>query len=522
MVSAEDSMTKAYSYARWSSAHQSSGDSLRRQLKLSRDYAAKHGLDLDETFRDPGVSAYRGKNRVEGALANFIAEIDNGKIEPGSYLLIESLDRLSREEVLVALELFISIVRRGVRIVTLLDNQEYDREKLNRNVGLLFMSIGVMQRAHEESRTKGERVASANENKRQRARESAIPITALCPGWLRLVGHGRGYEHKRYEIIPEQGAVVRRIYLEAIAGLGKRRIANRLNRDGIPAFRGKDGWHHSSVGKILMNEAVLGLFQPHRKVDGKRMPDGPPIPSFFPVIIDEATFWQAQQAIKTRRHGAAGRKGDADTNLFSGIGVCGECGIGKLHLVNKGALPKGGKYLTCQRASRALCGNHAHFPYPMIEKTLLATPGMLMLLAPERRGASMDAAAARVTELEAMLARRKNDRQRFIDEFGGDNDPMLIDAIRRLGFELKEIEAELVEARKAVKTTEYADKRDYGERFFEALRKMHSAGPCCTDRSFGGEDRTVYQGPVSDPGQPPCHSKRTKIAVITSRSSGTE
>src|SRR6266446_6040668 len=46
--------------------------------------------------------------------------------------------------------------------------------------------------------------------------------------------------------------------------------------------------------------------------------------------------------------------------------------------------------------------------------------------------------------------------------------------------------------------------------------------PCCTDRSLGGEDWTVYQGPVSDPGQPPCHSKRTKIAVITSRSSGTE
>src|SRR6266481_9423248 len=48
------------------------------------------------------------------------------------------------------------------------------------------------------------------------------------------------------------------------------------------------------------------------------------------------------------------------------------------------------------------------------------------------------------------------------------------------------------------------------------------SGPCCTDRSLGGEDGTVYQGPVSDPGQPPCHSKRTKIAVITSRSSGTE
>src|SRR5437773_2317986 len=48
-------------------------------------------------------------------------------------------------------------------------------------------------------------------------------------------------------------------------------------------------------------------------------------------------------------------------------------------------------------------------------------------------------------------------------------------------------------------------------------------GPCCPDRSLGGEDWTVYQGPVSDyPGQPPCHSKPTKTAVITSRSSGTE
>ena len=47
--------------------------------------------------------------------------------------------------------------------------------------------------------------------------------------------------------------------------------------------------------------------------------------------------------------------------------------------------------------------------------------------------------------------------------------------------------------------------------------------PCCTDRSLGGEDWTVYQGPVSDhSGQLPCHSKPTKTAVITSRSSGTE
>src|SRR3984893_8588197 len=60
------------------------------------------------------------------------------------------------------------------------------------------------------------------------------------------------------------------------------------------------------------------------------------------------------------------------------------------------------------------------------------------------------------------------------------------------------------------------------DNLFFAKKPRDIRGPCCTDRSLGGEDWTVYQSPVSDPGQPPCHSKPTKTAVITSQSSGTE
>jgi hypothetical protein len=52
--------------------------------------------------------------------------------------------------------------------------------------------------------------------------------------------------------------------------------------------------------------------------------------------------------------------------------------------------------------------------------------------------------------------------------------------------------------------------------------RYHLYGNLLFRPSLGGEDWTVYQGPVPHPGQPPCHSKRTKIAVITARSSGTE
>lgn len=51
---------KAYSYLRFSRPEQLKGDSRRRQLDLSRQYALEHGLDLDQEFQDLGVSALRG------------------------------------------------------------------------------------------------------------------------------------------------------------------------------------------------------------------------------------------------------------------------------------------------------------------------------------------------------------------------------------------------------------------------------------------------------------------------------
>jgi DNA invertase Pin-like site-specific DNA recombinase len=93
---------KAYSYLRLSSDVQIRGDGLRRQLQASREYAAVNGLDLVEKdqLRDLGVSAFRGLNATDGALAGFLAAVSDKRVEPGSYLLIESLDRLSRQVVM--------------------------------------------------------------------------------------------------------------------------------------------------------------------------------------------------------------------------------------------------------------------------------------------------------------------------------------------------------------------------------------------------------------------------------------
>ena len=95
---------KAFSYVRLSTDLQLRGSGLQRQLEASKAYADANGLVLqeDDQLRDIGISAYKGANIAEGsALGQFLAAMRDGRIEPGSVLIIESLDRLSRGRLMV-------------------------------------------------------------------------------------------------------------------------------------------------------------------------------------------------------------------------------------------------------------------------------------------------------------------------------------------------------------------------------------------------------------------------------------
>src|SRR6476469_5849221 len=100
MVTAKQSARpKAFSYVRMSTDLQLKGDSLRRQREASRRYAERHGLELveDNRWHDIGVSAYSGKNIASGRFGEFLEAVRAGEIEKGSYLLLESFDRMSRQ-----------------------------------------------------------------------------------------------------------------------------------------------------------------------------------------------------------------------------------------------------------------------------------------------------------------------------------------------------------------------------------------------------------------------------------------
>lgn len=318
-------MPVAYSYIRFSTPDQIKGDSLRRQLEASKRYAAENGLDLDETLnvRDLGVSAFTGTNFERGGLGQFIAAIDDGKIAQGSYLLVESFDRLSRLPVTEALAIFQNIINRGITIVTLVDSAVYSKERLKSDWLPLLTALVSMSRAHEESLVKSRRVKAAWDAKKARVKSTKEVLSGRCPWWLRPSA-----DHSRYEVIQENADIVKLMFQLAKDGLGNSSIAKYLNARNIPTAQHAKHWQSSTVQFNLRNIAVIGILQMDQDNNG-RTTTNTFVEDFYPPIIDQSLFYEVQALRNERNRNknstSAGRKGQC-YNMFQGTAKCGYCG----------------------------------------------------------------------------------------------------------------------------------------------------------------------------------------------------
>lgn len=303
----------AVSYIRFSSKKQASGASLNRQLEATRAYCEREGLRLDDTvaLRDLGVSAWSGANSEYGALSGFLTLVKDGKVERGTRLIVESIDRLSRQAPVDAFQILLGLLRAGVVIVTLMDRQEYDAAALND--GRAHVLLALMQRAHEESQTKSRRVRDALARKKRAVVEERKPASKNCPGWLRLSD-----DRSQYEPVPDRVTVVVRILEMVRDGVGLDSVAKTLNGEQVPTFRDRTKhWHMSFIRRLVQNRQLIGEYQPHEGTGKDRKPAGDPLKGYYPAVVEKTLFYAAQKAHKSRSY-QRGRIGD-NVNLFSGL-----------------------------------------------------------------------------------------------------------------------------------------------------------------------------------------------------------
>src|SRR5262245_45648253 len=254
----------AFSYIRFSTAEQRQGNSLDRQSEAARAWCARNGVRLDQStsFRDLGRSAFLGehrKNPDRGALAAFLRLVEQGKVPRGSFLVVENLDRLTREHVRAAVALFLQILEQGVSIVTTTPERVFRHD--SQDMTDVIIAVVELSRGHGESKMKSERNGAAWQAKLEAARTlgGEEVLNARLPAWVERVGARRKVDKHGRErtvggtlrLIPERAEVVKRIFALAGSGTGLAGIVKALTGEGVPAWGPSGVWIRTYVACIL-------------------------------------------------------------------------------------------------------------------------------------------------------------------------------------------------------------------------------------------------------------------------------
>jgi DNA invertase Pin-like site-specific DNA recombinase len=468
---------RAFSYMRFSTLEQGKGDSLNRQTTMAREWSERQGVPLDTELNltDKGVSAYQGANAETGALGAFLDTVRTGAIPRGSWLLVESLDRISREPAVDASYTMQGIIRAGVTVVDLSDNaREYNLENLRSDNGMsLLMMVLRFSRANEESALKGSRVAAAFRNKRKSfAGDQALdkPYTRRLPAWMRWDD-----DAKAYVIIEDRGALVREMFELTNKGWGQHKIARHFNALGHETW-GAGGWkalywHRSYVRKILCNRAVIGVFTPHLSTKDpltrrRTRTAQATIDHRLPAVVDRELFERVNSRLETTA--ARGRNSNREPrSIFAGVLKCQYCD-GTVTRVTKGKWV----YLVCA-AANARGGNckYEAVPYQQAEDSFCGAIHFIVDDAPRGRDTA---------DLEEAIRDAENLESVCSDEMGELLGLVIKDRSRAARERLKLVETQMEEARdKAAELSKRLDSMTSAsvKRKLESLSSVLSQSP---------------------------------------------
>ena len=214
---------RAAGYTRVSTGRQAAkGLSLDEQRRRIEEFASKEGWALTEVYEERGVS---GRKAGRPALNRMLAERSRF-----DRLIVPKLDRLGRSAANVY-DTIRQLNEVGIRLVSLdpmIDTTTREgRFLLNALVGIAEM----------ESDLNSERVRDTAEARVARGRDYG----SRRPPY----GYRRGDDGILVPL-PEQAAVIRRIFAEYLAGRGQREIERGLIEDGIQGSAGGE-WRPGTV-----------------------------------------------------------------------------------------------------------------------------------------------------------------------------------------------------------------------------------------------------------------------------------
>ena len=331
-------MGSVFSYERVSLPQQALGRGLGRQSDAALAWASSRGLSLDTSLQlsDAGRSASKGHHLTKGALGRFLQLAHACQLGEAPILLVEAIDRLSRQEPLDAIETILTgLVGSGVRIVTLEDGAEYSRETLRSDPTKLLVLVVKMQAAYEYSARLGMRMRDSWDRVRDQIRNGTISRPRqFCPFWCDWSPE-QGYQHNSH------AATVRQI-LQLLQDRGSYATARDMNQQGLFMPNGKP-WTHSIIRRLAGNPAVYGAVQLHTKTGlPKEVHEG-----ILPPLVSKEFFEQLHAQMNRRSRGGHGGRTGTTNWIGQAMTTC-VCGT-RVGMTVSGPQQYRQSYLRCRK-----------------------------------------------------------------------------------------------------------------------------------------------------------------------------
>ena len=268
-------------------------------------------------YSDNFISGTSTKKRDQ--FRQMIADCEAGKID---IILTKSISRFARNTVDL-LETVRHLKEIGVEV-------RFEKEHINSLSGDGEVMLTLLASfAQEESRSISENVKWGT----RKRMEQGIPN-----GKFRVYGYD--WEDDHLVIVPEEAAIVKRIFQNFLDGKSRLETERELNGEGITT-RGGYKWCDSNIKVILGNITYTGNLLLQKEyiedpITKKRRKNRGALPQYFventhEAIIDMETYQYVQDEMARRRE--LGPRANKSLNLtcFSGMIKCPYCGYSYMH-----------------------------------------------------------------------------------------------------------------------------------------------------------------------------------------------
>ena len=365
---------------------------------MAKTVCHANGWQLVDLPPDAGVSAFKvtsddgllAANMHKGNLGAFLERVQAGDIKRGSVLIVERLDRFSRNYFDVVFPVWLNLLQSGVEIYNCVSNTHYTLAAIRKNSMLAAMALMEMASANDYSANLSNRVCRANAIRLANASKGkTVSLGGWVPRWLTFNGV-KGQEGTY--TLNSHADTIRRIVNEYLSGKSMWSIARDLSADKVPSVAGGT-WSQGIISPLLKTPALIGT----KEVKG--------VTVTFPAVISKKQ-WDMLRAMLAKNSSRKGGNAAGETvaNLFRNRCRCAKCG---------GAINTTRTYYHCSGHKKRVCDVGGNVQVRRIEEdffmfALMEHPSVLLGKANVKHNGEMAALNARISDVDKQIADATN------------------------------------------------------------------------------------------------------------------